>query len=211
MRIAVIHALRQSPPPIAAAFARHWPEAIVQNILDDSLSADLVRDGGLTPAMTERFQRLARYGVDTGADAILFSCSAFGPCIDAVRERLSPMPVRKPFDAMVAEAVAIGGRIGLIATFQPTLDAMPAEFPGGTDLLPVYVADALRAFDAGDVATHDRLIVEAARRIEGCDVLVLAQFSNAHCAPAVAAATGKPVLTTPDAAVLELKRALLGR
>jgi hypothetical protein len=210
MRISVIHALRQSPPPIAAAFARHWPEAIVQNILEDSLSADLVRDGGLTPAMTERFQRLARYAVDTGAEAILFSCSAFGPCIDAVRETLAPLPVRKPFDAMVAEAVKLGGRIGLISTFQPTLDSMPAEFPKGTELVPILVPGALAAFDAGDVATHDRLILEAARKIEGCDVLVLAQFSNAHCAPAVAEATGKRVLTTPDAAVLELKRTLLG-
>ncbi len=209
MRIGVIHALRQSPPPIAAAFARHWPEAIVQNILDDSLSADLVRDGGLTPAMTERFQRLARYAADTGADAILFSCSAFGPCIDAVRERLSPMPVRKPFDAMVAEAVAIGGRIALISTFQPTLNAMPAEFPPGTELATRLVEGALPASDAGDVATHDRLIVEACGGLEDCSVLVLAQFSMAHVAPAVAQATGQRVLTAPDAAVKELRRTLL--
>ena len=53
------------------------------NLLDDSLAPDLARDGRLTPAMTERFLGLARYARSTGADAILFTCSAFGPCIEA--------------------------------------------------------------------------------------------------------------------------------
>ncbi len=39
MRIALIHALRHSPPPIEAAFARAWPEAVLMNLLDDSISA----------------------------------------------------------------------------------------------------------------------------------------------------------------------------
>jgi hypothetical protein len=55
MRIALIHALRHSPPPIEAAFARLWPEATLMNLLDDSLSADLSRDGRITEAMTGRF------------------------------------------------------------------------------------------------------------------------------------------------------------
>ena len=81
MRITLIHALKHSIAPIEASFARLWPQARLMNLLDDSLSADLARDGGLTDAMTARFLNLGRYGVSTGADAILFTCSAFGPCI----------------------------------------------------------------------------------------------------------------------------------
>ena len=117
MRIALIHALAHSPPPIEAAFARLWPEVRRTNLLDDSLSADLARDGALTPAMTERFLTLARYAANTGADAILFTCSAFGPCIEACAEALAPMPVLKPNEAMIEEALALAGptgRIGLI-------------------------------------------------------------------------------------------------
>ena len=72
-RIALIHALRHSPPPIEAAFAALWPGQRLMNLLDDSLSADLARDGALTPAMTQRFLTLGRYAVDTGAEAILFT------------------------------------------------------------------------------------------------------------------------------------------
>ena len=69
-RIALIHALRHSPPPVEAAFARLWPGQRLMNLLDDSLSADLARDGALTPAMTGRFLELARYAVGAGADCI---------------------------------------------------------------------------------------------------------------------------------------------
>ena len=131
MRIALIHALRHSPPPVEAAFARLWPEATLMNLLDDSLSADLARDGALTPRMTERFLPLARYAAGTGAAGILFTCSAFGPCIEAVARDLAPMPVLKPNEAMIEEAAAVGGTIGLLATFAQTLDTMPPEFPRG--------------------------------------------------------------------------------
>ena len=55
MRIALIHALKHSIVPIEASFTRLWPDASLMNLLDDSLSADVARDGRLTSAMTDRF------------------------------------------------------------------------------------------------------------------------------------------------------------
>lgn len=218
MRIALIHALRHSPPPIEAAFARAWPEAVLMNLLDDSLSADLARAGSLTPAMTERFLNLSRYAVGTGAEGILFTCSAFGPCIEAVAAEQAPRPVLKPNEAMIEEAVAAareaaGGRrprIGLLASFAPTLQSMPPEFPADVELVPCHAEGSLAALDAGDGATHDRLAAEAARRLGDCDVIALAQFSLARAAPLVAEATGRPVFTTPDSAVRKIRRLLGG-
>jgi hypothetical protein len=217
MRIALIHALRHSPPPIEAAFAAAWPEATLMNLLDDSLSADLARDGALTPAMTERFRRLGAYARGTGADGILFTCSAFGPCIDAVAGDSGGMPVLKPNEAMIEDAVAAAiaraagrrPRIGLIASFAPTLVSMPPEFPASVDVVPILADGALAALDAGDGPTHDRLTAEAARRLPPVDIIALAQFSLARAAPAVGAATGLPVFTTPDSAVARLKRLLI--
>ena len=208
MRIAIIHALRHSPPPIEAAFAAAWPEARLMNLLDDSLSADLAREGTLTPAMTERFLTLARYAAGTGAQGILFSCSAFGPCIEACARDLTPLPVLKPNEAAIEEAVKIGRKIGLLATFPGTLSSMPPEFPPGVEVVPCLAPGALAALDAGDVATHDRLAAEAAVALRDCDVVLLGQFSLARAASLVAAATGKPVVTTPGSAVAKLKRLL---
>jgi hypothetical protein len=214
LRIALIHALKHSIAPIEQAFARLWPEAVLANLLDDSLSTDLAREGALSAAMTERFLTLARYAASCGADGILFTCSAFGPCIDACARELSPMPVLKPNEAMIDEAVShagASGRIGLLATFAPTLATMPAEFTAvapRVTLVPALASDALAALNRGDAAAHDRLAAEAARPLEGCDVVALAQFSLSSAAPLVAQTTGRTVLTTPDSAVRKLRRLL---
>ena len=214
MRIALIHALSHSIAPIEASFARIWPEAQLANLLDDTLSSDLARSGELTPAMGARFLDLARYARSCGADGILFTCSAFGPCIEACARELAPTPVLKPNEAMIEDAVALAGaqgRIGLLATFAPTLATMPAEFaavaPHAT-LVPVLASDALAALDRGNAAEHDRLAAEAARELEGCDVVALAQFSLSSAASRVADTTGRTVLTTPDSAVRKLRRLL---
>jgi Asp/Glu/hydantoin racemase len=211
MRITLVHALKHSIVPIEAAFADHWPDARLMNLLDDSLSADLARDGGLSAAMTERFLKLGRYAAGTGADGILFTCSAFGPCIEAVARAHAPMPVLKPNEAMIEQAVARGRRIGLLSTFPPTLVSMPPEFPGSIEVVPKLAGGALAALDRGDRATHDRLVVEASKDLRDCDLIALAQYSMAPAAAEVAEATGRPVLTTPDSAVRKLKMMLLGR
>jgi len=210
MRIALIHALRHSPPPVEASFARLWPEARLMNLLDDSLSADLAREGALNSAMTERFLSLAAYAVGTGADGILFTCSAFGPCIDAVKARYPSLPVLKPNEAMIEEADRIGGRIGLLATFAATLHSMPPEFPKGITVVPKLAEGALAALDAGDTVKHDALALETSRDLFTCDAIALAQFSLARAGEDIARASGKPVLTTPDSAVKKLKRLLGG-
>jgi Asp/Glu/hydantoin racemase len=211
LRIALIHALKHSIAPIEAAFAKDWPEVRLMNLLDDSLSADLARDGELTEAMTERFLVLGDYAAATAADAILFTCSAFGPCIEAVARAHAPMPVLKPNEAMIEQAVTMGKRIGLLSTFPPTLVSMPPEFPASVTIVPKLAEGALAALDRGDRTTHDRLLVEASRDLRDCDVIALAQFSIAAAAPLVAEATGKPVVTTPDSAVAKLKRLLAAK
>jgi Asp/Glu/hydantoin racemase len=208
MRVALIHALKHSIVPVEASFARLWPDAQLMNLLDDSLSADLARDGRLTDAMTERFLALGRYAAGTTSDAILFTCSAFGPCIEAVARAHAPMPVLKPNEAMIEQATAQGRRIGLLATFAPTLVSMPPEFPASVEVVPKLAAGALAALDRGDRDEHDRLVTEAARELRDCDVIALAQYSMAPAAASVTEASGRPVLTTPDSAVLKLKELL---
>jgi hypothetical protein len=199
--------------PVREAFERAWPEAVRMNLLDDSLSADLARSGGLDERMTERFLTLGDYAFRTGAAAILFTCSAFGPCIDAVARRWPQHPVLKPNEAMVDEATALArhgrSRIALVATFAPTLATMPAEFPSDITVLPILAEDALAALDGGDGPRHDAIVAQAvSRAAPDVDVVALAQFSLARAAGAVAKAVSVPVLTTPASAVRALRARL---
>ncbi len=208
-RIALIHALMHSIAPINAAFEAMWPECDRMNVLDDSLSADLARVGRLDAAMTARFVALAGYAVSTGAQGILFTCSAFGPCIDAVKDARPELPVLKPNEATVEEAVSIArrgtGRVAVVATFAPTLASMPPEFPMDIEVATAFVPGAMDALNEADGATHDRLITAAVAAVRDVDVTILAQFSMARAAGAAASATAIPLLTTPGSAVRALR------
>ncbi|MEX2642116.1 MAG: aspartate/glutamate racemase family protein [Acetobacterales bacterium] len=212
VRIALIHATPLAIDPIVAAFAAAWPEARLMNLLDDSLSADLAEDGELTPAMVDRFHALAAYGRGCGADGILFTCSAFGRAIEAVREML-PIPVLKPNEAMFEEALSAGSRLAMLATFAPSIPSMIAEFEemsaGRTpspELSTHEVEGALDAMKAGDPERHDALIAETASGLSDRDAVILAQFSMARAATRIP--SGVRVLTSPDSAVRRMKQLL---
>jgi hypothetical protein len=117
--------------------------------------------------------------------------------------------VLKPNEAMIEQAAKSGRKVGLLSSFPPTLASMPREFPASIELVPKLAEGAMAALDHGDRAEHDRLVVEASKGLRDCDVIALAQYSMAPAAEQVAQATGKPVLTTPDSAVMKLK-AMLG-
>lgn len=214
-RIALIHATPVAVEPVVEAFRADWPDAAIFNLLDDSLAPDLAAALALKPEMIERFLVLGRYAKSTGADAILFTCSAFGAAIEEVALELSSIPVLKPNEAMFEEALAAGGNVGLVATFGPSLPSMETEFAElrassgiAAKMTSACAPDALAMLHAGDGPGHDRLIAEAASTLDAAGVIALAQFSMARARLAVEAATGKPVLTSPASAVRKLKRAL---
>ena len=216
MRIVLIHAVQVAMPPVAAAFAEHWPEVELVNLLDDALSVDRERATDLTPAMMQRIDALAGYAENVGAAGILFTCSAFGPAIEATRTRRA-LPVLKPNEAMFELALAQGIRLGLLATFPPSVASMADELRDAAaragrcyTLRTVCVPEALRALKAGDACYHDDLLAAAAAGFNDVDALMLAHFSTSRARPAVEERVSAPVLTSPDSAVIALRKRLAG-
>jgi Asp/Glu/hydantoin racemase len=213
-RIALIHATPVAMQPVADAFRALWPEAETVNLLDDALSLDRAREDRLTPAMTERILALAAYARGLGADGILFTCSAFGPAIEAAALE-SPMPVLKPNEAMFELALRAGRHIGMVATFAASVAGMTAEFDEqaalaapGARLTALVEPAAMTALRAGDAETHNRLVAAKAAELPPCDAVMLAHFSTSRAAAAVRATVSVPVLTSPDSAVAKLRRLL---
>src|SRR5262249_27529067 len=157
----------------------------------------------------------ATYAARSGADGILFTCSAFTPAVDKAKADVK-VPVLKPDEAMFTAALDAGGRVGVLATFpgtlpvaEPQLRAAAAARRVEVEIASAAVPEAFKAMNAGDTATHDRLVVDAASSLaKDVDVLCLAQFSMARAQPAVQKRVSVPVLTSPTAAVARL-RALL--
>ena len=212
-RIVLFHATPVAMAPVQDSMARLWPEAEAVNLLDDGLTIDRAKDGEeLSVTLIERFVALGRYAHEcAGADGILVTCSAFGPAIDRMEEIL-PIPVLRPNEAMFREAIAAGGRIGMLATFAPAVSTMTSEFDGfvkqagASATLDTVVAEgAIAALRTGDAATHNRLVAERARDFEGYDAVMLAHFSTSRAREAVQAKLKIPILSAPDAAVTRMR------
>lgn len=210
-RIVLLHATPVAVAPVKAAFESIWPTAELVNLLDDSLSPDRAKTVELTDEMTERFVALGRYGHSTGADAILVTCSAFGPAIERMDAEL-PIPVLKPNEAMFRAAVGQGRNIAMVATFRPAVITMEAEFDeyvaetGADAKLTTFVVEpAMTALRADDAETHNRLIAESAADLHGFDTVMLAHFSTSRALDALSARVDIPVLSAPGAAVSHLR------
>ena len=218
-RIALIHATPLAMAPISQAFARHWPQASCQHLLDDRLSQDLARDGQLTAAMTQRFVDLAIYTQRAGATGILFTCSAFGPAIEAAAAATGLLTL-KPNEAMFDEALAhkpAGAvlQVGLVATFEASIPSMSQEFLAlavqrgiQVQLHTKLVPQAMRDLAAGDADAHHRKVAQGVAALPTCDVVMLAQFSMADAQSLSQQHCAAPVLTSPDCAVLALQQRL---
>lgn len=214
LSIVLLHATPVAIAPIYDAFLRDWPEARLTNLLDDGLTSARGDSKELPDSLQTRFVNLARHGYESGADAVLATCSAFGPAIDAADAAL-PIPVCKPNTAMFADALAEGRNIAMIATFAPALPTMVAEFfeeasnmnPHAT-LATFVVDDAIDKLRAGDRDTHNRLVAEKAASLHGYDAIMLAHFSTAQALDAVTSVASCPVFSAPRSAVADLKKRL---
>jgi len=212
-RIVLLHATPVAMEPVQNAMARLWPQAEPVNLLDDSLTIDRAKEGEeLSEKLIARFIALGRYAHESvGAQGILVTCSAFGPAIDRMANAL-PIPAVKPNEAMFREAIAAGGRIGMLATFEPAVSTMTKEFEefvahdgAAASLRTVLVENAIDALRKGDVQTHNRLVAERSVELADCDAVMLAHFSTSRAREAVQAKLNVPILSAPDAAVVRMR------
>ncbi len=216
-RIALINPLQPAMQAALAAFREGWPEARCINLLDDSLPDDLLREGAEAPNIRRRITTLLRYAVDLKVSGILFTGSGFGPLLDELAPTLG-VPLLKPNQAMYEDALKLGGRLGMLVTFPAAADAMRHDFEAakspGTAQATLEIAcvpEALAQLRADNASEHNRLLAEGAAQLKHCNAILMAQFSSAQAANAVAAATGLPVLTSPGSAVRKLRSMIEGR
>ena len=200
--------------PVATVFRELWPQAQTTNLLEDSLAPDLAAAGSITPAIVDRIVALAQYGERCGANAVLFTCSAFGTAIEAAKQAVK-VPVLKPNEAMIEDAIAAGSNLALLTTFEPSIPSLKRELQElATDrgiqlkLKTRTVPAAITALLQGQGDIHDRLIHAAAAEMAPCDALVLGQFSMGRAATGIPAAAGRKILTSPHSAVARLKQIL---
>jgi Asp/Glu/hydantoin racemase len=168
------------------------------SVVDASLLAD-ARAHGVDAALEERLAGRLREVAAQGPDVIVCTCSTLG----GIAERIElPVPVLRLDRPMAEAAVAIGGRIAVVATvastLAPTRDLL-LECAPDADVRPAPCLDAWALFEAGDQDGYRQAVAAHVRTLDA-DVIVLAQAS---LAPAIELLGdfGTPVLSSPALAV----------
>jgi aspartate/glutamate racemase len=183
------------------------------HVLDEPLLERVRRRGRLAPEDSKRLESHVAVARQIGADAVLVTCSTISPCVNDVAPQF-PIPVIKIDEAMIAEAVAGGHRIGVLATNETTLaptceslHTRSVQLGKPIQTEAVLVAGALPALLAGDGQTHDRLVLAVLRDLaQRSDVVVLAQASMARVLDAITQPYfGAPILSSPHLALRQVK------
>ena len=206
--------------PLLAVFdqlgAEVLPGVRLFRVLDEPLLERVRRRGKLAE---EDVARLADHVADAaaiGADAVLVTCSTVSPAVDLIAAA-APIPVIKIDEAMIAKAVDLGRRIGVIATnpttLEPTRRLLLAEGARRAKVIEVelvLVEGALPALLAGDGETHDALVKKAvSEMVQRSDVVVLAQASTARVLAVIPERERTvPILSSPHLALAQLKALL---
>jgi len=206
--------------PLLAVFdelaAELLPGVRLMHVLDEPLLEQVRQRGHLAVEDSARLQTHVRLAEQVGAQVVLVTCSTISPCVDDVVPD-ARIPVIKIDEAMIAEAVAQGTRIGVIATnettLEPTRQALQtrADACGKAIEIELVLAEhALPALLAGDGETHDRLLKEAAIELaQHADVIVLAQASMARVLDVISETERSiPLLASPHLALGRIKQFL---
>ncbi|MEB0113749.1 aspartate/glutamate racemase family protein [Variovorax sp. RTB1] len=212
--VAVVHTGPATVQPIKQQFQELLPDVRVINIVDDSLLNDVIAAGHLTEAVAGRILTYMQEGQKMGAVAILNACSSVGEAATAARAGLS-IPVVKIDERMAERAVALGPRIGVVATVRTTLEPtirlirVKAEETGQQIEISEGLAEgAFQALLEGKTEAHDEVVRRTILSlVDKVDVIVLAQASMARLTSSLGDLK-VPVLSSPRSGV-EAVRALL--
>ncbi|WP_327581597.1 aspartate/glutamate racemase family protein [Nonomuraea sp. NBC_00507] len=212
-KLGLLHTSATLVPVFAELCARHLPGVETYNLVDDSLIKNTIAEGRLSPATARRVAAHIGSLEAAGAGHILVTCSSIGAAVEAA-EPLTGVPVLRVDRPMADRAVALGRRIGVIATLattlEPTADLVRRRaLAAGREIdLTVAVCDgAFEALMGGDPEAHDDSVARTLDRLGAeADVIVLAQASMARVLDRVPSPV--PVLTSPALAIEHLAGAL---
>jgi Asp/Glu/hydantoin racemase len=215
-RVGLVHATSAAMEPIQAAFARHLPQVVALNVLDEGLLDGLNQTGSLTPALIRRLGVVVSLAESAGVEAILMTCSSYSPVVETMRA-LSGVPVLPVDEVLIEEAVSVGERLGVVATVPAAvgtttrgLEAEAARRGRSVHVVGRLAAGAFEALAASDAARHDALIADAVRRLvvdDSLHAVVLAQASMTRALPAIGD-LAVPVLTSPVLGVQRVAQVL---
>lgn len=203
----ILHTSGVSVTDLNGLFAELAPDAIVRNIIDDSLLPEVLANGGVTPGVRRRICLYATQAEAAGADLIFNQCSSVGEVADVAATMVS-VPLVKVDERMAETACRTGSRIGVVATLPTTMGPtvrlikrMAQKLDREVTVTEELSSGAFEKLIAGDRSAHNEMVINSIHKLaEQVDVVVCAQGSMLALKPDLGE-TRVPVLMSPPLGV----------
>jgi Asp/Glu/hydantoin racemase len=215
-KIAFIHTSPAAIGPLMQFYTEAAPELEITNLLDDGLLRLLAAKSYET-AEARLSEMIQTARATYGAELAMITCSSVSKEMSERLAKAFDLPVLKIDYPMARLAVSAGQRIGVAATFPPTLEptgrllqAAASEAGTPIEIIEEVAPEAYKALLANDTERHDELLLAAIAELERQDVsaIVLAQVSMARILPRVDGRTKVPVLSSLHTSLEAVRDAL---
>lgn len=214
-KIVFIHASPAAIAPLNLYFQEHAKEMEWIHMLDDGLMSMFKNND-----MEKAVERITKLITDAReyyqVQAAIITCSSLS--LEATEEISSGIifPLFKIDKPMAQQAVAMGEKIGLVASFEPGMKAsasllLSAACDAGKkiEIIPVLETRAYDALLSGDAELHNNTLLKAILenlKNNKPDVLVLSQVSMIPVAGLVRNVVDLPVLTPAETCLGEVRK-----
>lgn len=207
----MVHGVADNARYFSAVASDLMPGVELVHLIDEGLpwmNGDEVRSDVL-----HRLKTLASFAEESGAAAVLLTCTAFGRLVDDVQPAVG-CPVLSVLEVVVDEASRCQGRIGVLASHPGTLLAAKHLFQqlGDSEEASFSFTSCFShgAFDAvrrGHWDEHNQLVLADMCQLAGrVDIIVAPQPSIERVMPEfLKTGINVPVVTGPRASLLRLK------
>jgi|HubBroStandDraft_1064217.scaffolds.fasta_scaffold03080_7 glutamate racemase len=214
--VTLVHAVLPALEVMEAALVAEMPDVRVRHLLDEGLSSEAERRGGVDRVCVERMLTILELAVAARTDAIMLTCTAYSTMLPEARRRFPETPLYAVDQVMVERAVEQASRIGVLATFAAGLEqqremlAREAAAQGKTiEIVPSLHPAAMQALRRGDAREHDRIVLAALPALAAAtDLVLLAQASMARVYDQIPPESRDRVLSSPRLAAAALRKAL---
>ena len=213
--IAIVHTSFALVEVLGALVEELLPDVRCINIIDDSLLADVMREGKVCTDVARRMCQYFLAAEEAKAGAVLNACSTVSETVDIARPLLR-IPIIKVDEPMAELAVQTGERIGVVATVPTTIgptcrliERKAKELNKQAAISSSLLEGGFELLMAGQKEKHDKSLMQLIKEVaQQNDVVVLAQASMARLMPQLDENLRHKVLSSPRSGMEAVKQAL---
>ncbi len=213
-KVGMIHAGSSNVPLFNELTSEIMPDVEVVHLVDEGLLS--MAEAQFRRHVVRRLKTLASFAEESGAEVVLFTCTAFGRLAEEIENAVN-IPVMAVLEIMTDEAMDVSDHIGILGSHPGALASTSqiiqeqAKLGGKkTEVKTLLCPGAFDALRRGDLATHDRIVIEHLNQLmEEVKVIVVPQPSIEKAVEKVPRARRKvPIMSSAHLSVERLKERL---